>query len=69
MKFVNKYTGREITEREYYSMVLREMENAWYDQMIPEEREDFDNDFVKFVEQDFTNWSSMDNDFDCVEDD
>ena len=67
MKFVNKNDGREFTEREYYSMVLREMENAWYDQMSEDEKEDFDNDFVKFVEQDFTNWIGMDTDFDCEE--
>lgn len=67
MKFVNKNDGRELTEREYYSMVLREMENAWYDQMSEDEKDDFDNDFVKFVEQDFTNWTGMDTDFDCWE--
>lgn len=67
MKFVNKNDGREITEREYYSMVLREMENAWYDQMSEDEKDDFDNDFVKFVKQDFTNWIDLDTDFDCEE--
>lgn len=67
MKFVNKNDGREFTEREYYGMVLREMENAWYDQMNEDEKDDFDNNFVTFVEQDFTNWTGMDTDFDCKE--
>lgn len=69
MKFVNKNDGRELTAREYYSMVLREMEDAWYEQMDEDEKEEFSGSFVNFVEQDFADWTGMDTDFDCIEDD
>lgn len=66
MKFVRN-DGYELTEREYYSMVLREMENAWYDQMDEDEKEDFDNEFAEFVKRDFDNWIADDTDFECID--
>lgn len=67
MKFVRKDDGQELTEREYYSMMLHNMESAWYEQMRDDEKENHDYNFVKFVQHEFKNWVENDTEFDCVE--
>lgn len=67
MKFVRKDDGQELTEREYYSMILHNMESSWYEQMRDDEKENYDYNFVKFVQHEFKNRVENDTEFDCVE--
>ena len=67
MKFVRKDDGQELTEREYYSMMLHNMESSWYEQMRDDEKENYDYNFVTFVQYEFKNQAENDAEFNCVE--
>ena len=67
MKFVRKDDGQELTEREYYSMILHNMESSWYEQMRDDEKENYDYNFVTFIQHEFKNRAENDAEFNCVE--